>query len=317
MKRVSVLFFAFAVSAAVALGGCQQVAQKAVEQATGITTDQKGDSFTIKGKDGETVNFNSQVPAELKDFPMPANFKLDSSGSMSSGGDRVSVASYKGKGDLQSVTQYYQQTLPGLGWKEEGNMMTDDGGVLVYASTKDAADALTVTIGKGEGDAVEVSVLYGKSKNTPVAGGTDPISRAAASPTPATTDAPTATPKPEATATSAPPKTVDASAVPAEIRQIPIPSGFTPLKDGIIRLSEGGSFKMASARYSGAGSVQDVGASLQGSLLAKGWEESEFADTGDEVVAYFTNPEDNSSLIVLVTKTDTGTELNLQLVAGE
>lgn len=317
MRRAKFLSIVLAASVGLALAGCQQVAQKAVEQTTGVSIDQKGDSVTVKGKDGETVNFSSEMPAELKDLPVPAGLKFDGSGSMSANGDKLAVANYKGKGALQPIVDHYQKTLPGLGWKEESNIMTDTGGLLSFSSTKSSADSLTVSFNKGEGDAVEVSLMFGKSKNTPVAKATSSAQAAAKSDSPDAT--PTAQPeaKPAATETPAPPKTTDASAVPAELKDIPIPSGFQPLKDGMLRATEGGKFQSAVATYAGKTGVKEAGEALQKGLTGKGWNEEEFVAGEDESAGFFTNPKDNLMLNVVVTKTDTGTEIHVQLMAQD
>jgi hypothetical protein len=313
VRRFAVLVVALT---ALLVSGCAQVAQKAVEQATGVQVDQKGEAFTIKGKDGESVNFSSETPAELKDFPIPQGFKLDSSGSMTSNGDKVSVASYKGKGALDTTVAFYQSKLPGLGWKEEGNFMTDTGGMINY--TKGDTDGLTVTVSK-DNENLDVSVLLGKSKTganskltaTAQAASASSNSTANATPTPASEIK--ATPKPGATSTPAPPITTSASAIPAELKDLPMPPGFDPIKDGMMRIAEGGKFKAATARFHGNAELKTVGEFFQTSLPAKGWTEDETMDGEDQVVASYTNDTAGLQLVVVAMKDDTGTEINLQL----
>ena len=149
--------------AALSVTGCAQVAQKAVEQATGVQVDQKGETVTLKGKDGEAVTLSSQTPEELKNFPVPQSFKLDSSGSMSSGGDKLSVATWKGKGTVQEVAQFYKKALSDKGWKEDLSFDSQDGAQLSYSNGTESA---TITINKQDSD-IEISVLLGKTSQKP------------------------------------------------------------------------------------------------------------------------------------------------------
>ncbi|MDA8187675.1 MAG: hypothetical protein M0T85_06005 [Dehalococcoidales bacterium] len=160
MLRIAIVSLAII---ALLVTGCGQVAQKAVEQATGVQVNQKGDSVTVKGKDGQSVQFSSQMPDELKDFPVPQGFKLDSSGSMSSGGDKLSVASWKGNGTVQDVAQFYKKNLTEKGWKEESSFNSQDGGLLNYSKGEQSA---TITIDKKD-SGIEISLLLGKSNKKP------------------------------------------------------------------------------------------------------------------------------------------------------
>jgi hypothetical protein len=150
----------FLILVALFLVSCGQVVPKAVEGATGIQTNQQGDTVTIKGKDGESLTFSSQVPEELKDFPVPQGFKYDSSGSMSMGGDRLAVGTWTGKAAMPTVIEFYQKELPRQGWKEESNFTSDDGGLLTFS--KGETDGVTITTSK-DGDTVTLSVMFGKS----------------------------------------------------------------------------------------------------------------------------------------------------------
>lgn len=143
------------------LTGCAQAAQKAVEQATGVQVDQKGENVTIKNKDGEQMTFSSNVPDELKNFPVPPGFSVDASGagSMSTGADKVSVATWKGKGSVDDVVAFYKKTMADQGYKEDFAMTAGDGGTLSYSKGESGA---MITIGKQGGD-ITIGVLLGKS----------------------------------------------------------------------------------------------------------------------------------------------------------
>ncbi len=140
---------------------CGQVAEKAtekaVEQATGVQVNQKGDSVTIKGQNGETVSIGSQIPDELKSFPVPQGFKADASsgGSLTQGKDKTSVASWRGKGSVQSASDFFKKSMVDQGWKQESAMDMDDAAQLSY--TKGTNRAI-VTINK-EDEEVTVNVM--------------------------------------------------------------------------------------------------------------------------------------------------------------
>jgi hypothetical protein len=144
---------------------CASPAQKAVEQATGVQTSQKGDTVQIKGQDGTTLSVSSQLPDDLKNFPVPPGFKPDSSstGSMSAGGDKLAVASWKGTGTLDSVAAFYKTAMPAQGWTEVSTLSTDSGGLLIYS--KGDQNGLTITTSK-DADGVTISVLLGHNAAT-------------------------------------------------------------------------------------------------------------------------------------------------------
>ncbi|MCL4535488.1 MAG: hypothetical protein M1370_10070 [Bacteroidetes bacterium] len=149
---------------ALLLTGCAQAAQKAVEQATGVQVDQKGENVTIKGKDGEQLTVSSNVPDELKNFPVPPGFtaQKDGAGTLSTGGAKTSVASWKGKGKVEDTVAFYKKTLTDQGYKEEMSMTAGDGGVLSYTK---GDSSVSITISKKDGDNIELAVLIGSGSN--------------------------------------------------------------------------------------------------------------------------------------------------------
>ncbi len=148
---------------ALALTGCQQVAQKAtekaVEQATGVQVSQRGDTVSVKGKDGESYTFGSQTPDELKNFPVPQGFNADQGGGagvISKGNEKMAMASWKGTGNVQSVSDYYKKIMVDQGWTQE---MAQDLGDMAQLSYTKAQDHAVVTISKADQN-VTVQVLF-------------------------------------------------------------------------------------------------------------------------------------------------------------
>ena len=298
---------------AVLLSGCAQAAQKAVEQATGVQTSQKGDTVTVKGKDGESVVVSSTTLEEFKSFPVPEGFKLESSGSVSSKGEKLSVATWKGKGSLPEVDKFYQKTMPGQGWTEESVFTTDTGSMLSF----NKGDINVVITTSKQDDVVDIAVMLGKSAQQPAAATpkqTTGSSSAMATPTPAK---PEPTQKPEATPTPAGPTLTDASALPAELKDLPVPSGFSLVKDSAVRMAAGGKFQTAVAKWFGKTSVKEVGQFYQKALPGKGWTEEQFAEGEDNIGGSYRNEKAKMMLVLLVEKTDAGTEILMEVVAQE
>jgi len=295
---------------ALLLSGCAQAAQKAVEQTTGVKTDQKGDAVTITSKEGTAVTFTSNMPEELKDFPVPDGFKFDSSGSMSSGEDKLAAANWKGKSDYKTVSDYYKKAMADKGYKEDFTVDTDTGGMRNYSK---GDISLTVTFDREKGqDEMTISVLLGKSKRTPTP---PPTKEAEATDTP---EIPEATPTAGPTETPEPPAAADASSLAPELKDVPVPSGFTLLKDGTMRIAQGGSFKSATARYLGKASVKEAGQFYKSAMAGKGWDETQFMEIEDGVVGAYTSAQDKTlSLMISVSKGDAGTEVTMVLTKNE
>ncbi|HLB11483.1 MAG TPA: hypothetical protein VJO15_00840 [Dehalococcoidia bacterium] len=146
---------------ALLLSACAPAAEKAVEQIAGVTvekTGQKGESVTIKGKEGQSVTISGEAPDELKGFQVPQGFALESSGSVSSGGEKVVTGSWKGKGEVKAVAEFYKKSMAGQGWKEEFSFEAGDGAQGAY--TKDG-QKMIINVAKAEGD-IELTVMLTK-----------------------------------------------------------------------------------------------------------------------------------------------------------
>jgi len=134
------------------LTGCQQATQKAVEQATGVQVNQKGEAVTVKGNSGETVTYSSQVPDDLKGFPAPQGFKISQGGGMvagSKGSDKMAVATWQGKGSLQSVSDFYKKTMVDQGWKQD---LAQEMGELAQFQFSKGQNQATVIVTSGKED---------------------------------------------------------------------------------------------------------------------------------------------------------------------
>ena len=117
----------------------------------------------------------------------------------------------------------------------------------------------------------------------------------AATPTTSTSsDKATATPAvAEATPTPEGPELTDASAVPQELRTVPVPSGFSVVKGSTLRSTSGGQFERARATYYGKMSIEDTAAFYTESL-AKDWNPEGESVSDDDAHFEFINKEDET-----------------------
>jgi hypothetical protein len=152
--------FALQLVVVLLVSGCAQAAQTVVEKTTGVQVNQKGDTVTVKGKDGEQVTISSKLPDELKTFPVPQGFSLETSGSMSSGDGNLATGSWKGKASVQDVAAFYKKTMTDQGWKEEYTFSADDASQASYSKDGQLAN---VTMSK-EDSGSTVTVLLTKKK---------------------------------------------------------------------------------------------------------------------------------------------------------
>lgn len=282
----------------------QPASQSASQQATPTQSQQSGGKVTIPGSNGTSVTIDSSVPDDLKTFPVPQGFTSQGMGSMTSGGDKLSTGSWTGTGQVQTVVDFYKSSLPGQGWKEEGTILTDSGGFINYS--KPGGLGLTVTVSKDDSGKITIAVLYGKSSATPTP-------QAQATEAADATETPEATSAPEATSTPAAPAKGDSSLIPAELKDIPVPSGFYLVKDSAIRLASGGQFTLATAEFFGTTSVKDVGAFYKSSLTAKGWNIDTEVGGEDTYVLACKNSDGSLSLEVSVSTADAGTQVAIQI----
>jgi hypothetical protein len=306
MNRITTIVVAIL---ALLVSGCAQAAQTAVEQTTGVKVDQKGDTVTVKGKDGESLTFSSDLPAEFKDFPVPSSFKVDSSGSISmgGGGDKLSVVAYKGKATTKDVGEFYRKTAKEKGWEEEFSFEDGKGGQLHYSTKGDIGYIVTYT---DSGNDTEISVMISKTTPQPMATAT----RATAIPERESTPTPS---RPGPTPTPATPATGDTSSIPAELKEIPTPQGFAVVKDSTHRVVVGGKAASAGAILFGKTAVDEVAKFYQNSLPAKGWNEVFVMEDVSSTALLFENAQtEGTSLAINVQKTEAGTEVTMMYAAG-
>jgi hypothetical protein len=321
--------FAAAVVVTLLLTGCSGSAQPSATAQAGTTQPTKqasvapassqsgaqGQSYTITGQDGAKVTVNSGLPEELKSFPVPAGFAYDSGGSMSAqgqGGGSLNVATYKGKMSLNDAIAYYKQTAASKGWTEGMSFSDNKGGQLWYTTPDSYSYIVSFTL--QDDGTTEISVLGGKDKATAV-----PTKAAAATQAPTKPAATTAPAKPAATPTPSGPALTGNSALPQELQDLPMPSGFAVEKDGVMRVASGGKFQMAAATLFGQGEPAAIGDWYLQNLKTKGWQEA-FSQSGEDEVTLMLQQTKNGgelTLAINISKRDdgTGTEVFVSVTA--
>jgi hypothetical protein len=148
------------IAIALMLTGCAQVAQKAIEQTTGVKVDQKGNNVTIQSKEGDSVSVSSNLSDQFKDFPVPDGFKTgQGGGSVSAKGDSMAAAQWTGSSTTDAVTTFYQKSLPAKGWTAGQTMTLGDNAQLIY----NKGDQMALINISTSGSNVEINVVLTKS----------------------------------------------------------------------------------------------------------------------------------------------------------
>ena len=262
-----------------------------------------GQNLTIPGASGQNVTVSSGTPNELKDFPVPPGFAYDSGGTMSASGrdgGSLAVAAWKGKMTLADGISYYKGLATQKGWKETLSMTNADGGQLLYSTASNYNYIVTFSV--EDGGVLQVSVLGSQAPS--------------ATPTPAGQGAAATATRPAVNATAAPVVTVPVAQMPQELQAFPLPNGFAPKKDGMVRMVSGNQLQMAVAVLVGTGDPGQIAKFYQGALPSKGWTEELMMSTGQGVMLSFVGQVSGAdfALNVSIEKKDAGTEVFLTLM---
>jgi phosphate starvation-inducible protein PhoH len=132
-----------------ALTGCDMIAKKAVENATGVKVDENNKSVTITGKNGEQLSASSaegKVPDGLPaDVPVYSG-KIKNSAKMETGeGVNYSFA-VETDDDIATVVGWYKTKLGEKQWKISSTVTTGETAML--SAEKGEKNKLVITVGK-------------------------------------------------------------------------------------------------------------------------------------------------------------------------
>jgi hypothetical protein len=135
---------------AFSLAGCGFIAQKAVEQTTGVKVDQNGKSVTVTGKNGEKASVSSQegkLPDGLPtDVPVYAG-TIKTSQTMSTEKGTNYIFSVETGDNVTTIMAWYKKQLTDKGWMISGTVAggTDSG---MVQAKKGANNNIVATIGR-------------------------------------------------------------------------------------------------------------------------------------------------------------------------
>lgn len=159
MKVLRLVLAVSLVLGALALAGCQAIAEKAAETATekaleagtGNKVDIKDEGVTIEGEDGSTTSI-SQSGEVPKDWPSDVpvyegTIKASASGAQSGAGDQGYVISLVTPDTPADVVAWYAKELTAEGWTKESEASVPDGAV--YAAKKGARAVNVIAAGGG------------------------------------------------------------------------------------------------------------------------------------------------------------------------
>ncbi len=142
---------------AVAVVGCQSIAEQAteaaVEQATGVKIDKSGDEVTIQGEDGTEMTASSagDLPEGFPtDVPVYEGDIIASVKAAEGYSVTIEAAS-----DVSTVFDWYKTELDAQGWKIMSEVKVQDGGAL---SAEKGNQQLQVTFGADSGDANKTTI---------------------------------------------------------------------------------------------------------------------------------------------------------------
>lgn len=162
-SRRFALLILLVVAGALALVGCQRIADQAVESATeaaienatGNKVDIEEGSVSIEGTDGASVNVGDAVGVP-SDFPsdVPVYDGVVRAAITTPEGHSVTIETLDAP---QKVLDFYQKELEGDGWVKEVSVSTADGGT--YGAKKGERTVQVIAAKQGDqGDATIVSL---------------------------------------------------------------------------------------------------------------------------------------------------------------
>lgn len=153
MRRVKgTVLLAFVVVVAFSLAGCGLIAQKAVEQSTGVKVDQNGKSVTVTGKDGSTASMSAKegelpkgLPADVPVYSGTVKASYVVEAPQQGGTNFMFTIQTADSGS--TVMDWYKKQLEAKGWMVTGTVASGTDAGMVEAK-KGANNSIIVTVSK-------------------------------------------------------------------------------------------------------------------------------------------------------------------------
>jgi hypothetical protein len=148
-QRKAIVIIALLALALFALTGCDMLAKKAVESATGVKVDENNKSVTITDKDGQKLSTSSEegkVPDGLPaDVPVYSG-TIKNSATMEAGEDTSYSFAVETDDDVATVVSWYKPKLTEKEWKISSTVTSGDSGMI--SAEKGENNKLVITVSK-------------------------------------------------------------------------------------------------------------------------------------------------------------------------
>lgn len=162
-RTVRTLLLIALLAAVIGTTGCARIAERAaekvVENQTGLDIDQKGDSVTIKGKDGEvTASSSGELPEGFPKDVVPVYDGKITASLKASEGYTIGIDSTD---DVATVWEWYVNEFKD-GWEVKSEVKVEEGGLI---SAEKGDWEVQVTVGAASGsDAKSTITTFAKKR---------------------------------------------------------------------------------------------------------------------------------------------------------
>jgi hypothetical protein len=157
------VLFALVLVLGMALTGCSQSTPDTSDIGN-VDISQDGEEFTITGEGGEELKVSEDLPEELKNFPAPEGFASQGGGTLRSGGGEMSAISWKGKGTVPEIAEFYETAMTDDGWTKEGLSLDNEGTSMRSFVKGDFNVTVTIVPDEENADDIIISVLGGRDE---------------------------------------------------------------------------------------------------------------------------------------------------------
>lgn len=172
MKYVSALLLSVLLAALAGCGAAGKAAedaaaaaaQRAIEQTTGVSVDQKNNSVTIKGQDGKQMTITANEEGKLPEgFPIPVfqGGKVTASATMNTDNKKSWTAEIEFEATAKAVGDYYEKMIKERGMKVTRSDSTDGGFTSVTLVAESDKESAFLTINQGEKEPAVLTLMWG------------------------------------------------------------------------------------------------------------------------------------------------------------
>lgn len=119
MRKALVVALVLALVALVGLTGCAKIAEKAIEDATGVSVDEDDGTVTIEGEDGASITVNdegTELPEGYPDDAPVYDGTIASAWESTDQGKTTYMVSVTTKDSIGDVVDWYKSELESEGW---------------------------------------------------------------------------------------------------------------------------------------------------------------------------------------------------------